>query len=88
MSEDQAKYGRPGKEMSRVHLGVGNRDGDAYAVKMSNGKCFLVLQADTYHNEEVFAGMGSTEQVEITTAAFTALADDCGAFLNHKPINQ
>lgn len=67
---------RSGDLLVSVSLGVGNRDGDAYAVKTADGRCFLVLQADTYHNDEVFQGMGSTEHVEISAAAFAALAND------------
>lgn len=65
----------PSALLAKVELGVGNRDGAAYAVKTTDGKCFLVLDADTYHNAEVFCGMGSTEQVEISKAAFAALAN-------------
>ena len=59
----------------KIPLGVGNRDGDAYAIKTSDGKYFLVLGADTFNNKETFQGMGSTEQIEISKTAFTALTN-------------
>ena len=62
------------KVITKIHLRVGNRDGDAFAIKADDGKCYLVLYAESFHNSEVFEGMGSTEHVEITEAAFVALA--------------
>jgi len=59
--------------LTKIYLGAGNRDGDAFAVKTVDGKCYLVVEADTFHNREVFEGMGSTEHVEISQAAFSAL---------------
>ena len=61
---------------NKINLNVGNRDGDAYAVKTEDGKCYLVLEAETLGREGVFAGMGSTDQVEISKAAFDALANE------------
>jgi hypothetical protein len=58
-----------------VDLGLENRDGKLFAVKALglSQKHYLVLEADTYHREEEFIGMGSTLHVEITEQAFDAL---------------
>jgi hypothetical protein len=37
------------------------------------GKCWLIAEADTYHNVERFVGMGSTEDIEISRVAFDAM---------------
>lgn len=60
--------------ITKVPLGVGNRDGDAWAVETAGGRCFLVLGASSLMNPAVFPGMGSTEHVEISRAALAALA--------------
>jgi len=57
-----------------IDLNLSNRDGKLFAVK-SEGRYFLVLEAETFHSPEVFSGMGSTEYIEITEDAFNALAD-------------
>ena len=60
-------------------LGVCNRDGEAFAVRIKHPDTesqrlhYLVLEADTFHNDEVFEGMGSTQQVEISEEAYEAL---------------
>jgi hypothetical protein len=64
------------KIISKIHLRVGNRDGDAFAIKADDGKCYIVLYAESFHNAEEFEGMGSTEHVEIPEAAFVALVAD------------
>lgn len=56
-----------------VDLGLENRDGRLFAVKADDRKHYLVLEADTYHNPEVFNGMGSTWHIEITEQVFDAL---------------
>jgi (p)ppGpp synthase/HD superfamily hydrolase len=57
-----------------IDLNLSNRDGKLFAVK-SEGRCYLVLEADTLHNDEYFPGMGSTEHIEITGDVFNALAN-------------
>ena len=57
-----------------INLGLRNRDGDIMIGQDDDGKCYLIAEADTYHNREVFHGLGSTEQIEISEAAFDALA--------------
>ena len=56
-----------------VDFGLENRDGRLFVVKADDRKHYLVLEADTYHNPEVFSGMGSTWHMEITEQAFDAL---------------
>lgn len=50
-----------------------NRDGCLWIVKDEDERCFLVLEANTFHNQEVFEGMGSTQHIEISPEAFTHL---------------
>jgi len=57
-----------------IDLNLSNRDGKLFAVK-SEGRYYLVLEAETLHNEECFTGMGSTEHTEITEGAFNSLAN-------------
>lgn len=57
-----------------IDLNLSNRDGKLFAVK-SEGRHYLVLEAETCHLQEVFPGMGSTEHVEITEDAFNALVN-------------
>ena len=60
----------------KIDLSVGNRDGDAYAVSTDDGKFYLVIDSDTDYGERgTFRGMGYTNQVEISGAAFSALAN-------------
>ena len=56
----------------KIQLMVSNRDGNAYVVKADDSKCYLVLEADTYHLEPVFNGMKSTDQIEIPEEIFQA----------------
>ncbi len=60
--------------IQKIPLHVENRDGKLFAVEAQNGRFYLVLEADTLHNREVFHGMGSTDHIEISTDAFFALA--------------
>jgi len=60
----------------KVLLGLSNRDGEIMVVQDDQGRCYLVAEADTFHNAEVFNGLGSTEHIEITKAAFDALVND------------
>lgn len=55
-----------------IDLNLSNRDGKLFAVK-SEGRHYLVLEAETCHLQEVFPGMGSTEHVEIPLEAFDSL---------------
>mgnify|MGYP000305333709 CR=1 FL=1 len=57
----------------KVSLGLMNRDGYLIAVESVDGKFFLVLEADTFCNAEIFEGMGSTVSREISKTAFDAL---------------
>lgn len=57
----------------QISMNLENRDGFIFAVRCEDGRCFLVAEAETFHNDEVFFGMGSTEQNEITVEAFSAL---------------
>jgi (p)ppGpp synthase/HD superfamily hydrolase len=57
-----------------IDLNLSNRDGKLFAVK-SEGRYYLVLEAETCHLQEVFSGMGSTACTEINEDAFNALAD-------------
>ena len=59
--------------LAKVDLDLGNRDGYLYAVRAGDGKCYLVLEAESFCKDEVFSEMGSTEDVEISRAAFEAL---------------
>jgi hypothetical protein len=59
--------------IEKVKLGVSNRDGDLFAVKSRQGTCYLILEADTFHNKPEFDGMGSVESIEITSEAYSAL---------------
>ena len=67
-------------EIPRIRLvevictGLTKRDGELLVCKGDNGAHYLVLRADTFHNSEVFLGLGSTEQREITEEAYVALA--------------
>jgi len=60
----------------KILLGLSNRDGEIMIVQDDQGNCYLVAEAETFWNAEVFTGLGSTEQIEITQAAFDALAND------------
>jgi hypothetical protein len=57
----------------KVLLNLNNRDGEIYVGKSEDGKCFLIAGAGTFWNAEVFTGCGSTEHIEISEMAFTAL---------------
>lgn len=59
----------------KINLGLSNRDGEIMIGKGVNGRCYLIAEADTYHNTEVFEGLGSTEHIEITAEAFLSLAN-------------
>lgn len=62
--------------IKKIDLNVGNRDGDAYAVSADDGKFYLVLDSDTGYGERgIFKGMLDANQVEISEAAFSALAN-------------
>jgi len=63
----------------KILLGLSNRDGEIMIVQDDKGRCYLVAQAETFHNAEVFLGLGSTEHIEITQTAFDALAN-AGAY--------
>ena len=56
-----------------VSLGLENRDGNLYACEDTNGIFYLVLEALTLHNNEVFEGLGSTEYKMISKEAFESL---------------
>ena len=58
----------------QINLPLGNRDGSLIIGKDASGKCFLILEADTFHIEPTFTGLGSTEHMEITTSAFGELS--------------
>jgi hypothetical protein len=58
----------------KIQLGLSNRDGKIMVGQDTDGKCYLIAEADTFHNEETFFGLGSTEHIEISKAAFDALA--------------
>ena len=59
--------------IERVKLNIGNRDGDLYAAMSLEGQCYLILEADTFHDDPTFIGMGSVASVEITNEAYSAL---------------
>jgi len=69
-------YAYPVKLAEKISLGLSNRDGEIMIGKGVDGRCYLITEADTYHNEEVFEGLGSTEHIEITAQAFLSLAND------------
>ena len=60
----------------KILMGLSNRDGEILIAEASDGTCYLVAEADTFHNAETLEGLGSTEEVEISRAAFDALAND------------
>lgn len=62
----------------KIQLGLSNRDGEIMIGQDADGKCYLIAEAVTFHNAEVFRGLGSTEHIEITKAAFDALANAAG----------
>jgi hypothetical protein len=57
----------------KVLLGLGNRDGGVMVVQDEQGVCYLVVESDSYYTPTVFKGLGSTDQIEITQAAFEEL---------------
>lgn len=60
-------------------IGLCNRDGKVMVGKDFDDMCYLIAEADTYHNKEMFIGLGSTEQIKISDRAFDALVKDgCG----------
>ena len=61
------------KLVTKIDIGLDNRDGTLFACQDEHRICYLVLEADTLHNEEVFEGMGSTEHKVISEEAFKAL---------------
>lgn len=58
---------------SKIELGIGNRDGDVYAVAADDGKFYLVVTSETGCGELVFNGMRETSQVEISRIVFISL---------------
>ena len=60
----------------KISLGLSNRDGEILIAEASDGTCYLVAEADTFGNEETLKGLGSTEEIEISRAAFDALANN------------
>ena len=63
------------KIIEKKELEIGNRDGGLNLVHAADGKFYLVLEADTLHRKETFDGLGSTENLEISEAAYLALRD-------------
>ena len=61
--------------VEKIELGLSNRDGEIVVGRDTEGTCYLIAEADTYHNEEVFEGLGSTEHIEIAVEAFLSLAN-------------
>lgn len=59
----------------KVQLGLHNRDGQIIIGQDDGGRCYLIAEADSYHNPKVFIGLGSTEHIEISQIAFYALAN-------------
>ena len=57
-----------------IDLNLSNRDGKLFAVKWDGGY-YLVLEAESFHDDEYFPGMGSTEHIGITVDAFDALLE-------------
>jgi len=57
-------------------LYLGNRDGEILAAKDEKGICYLIAEAYTFHNEEVFEGYGSTQHIIISEEAYAALPND------------
>lgn len=64
------------KLAQKIDLGLSNRDGEIMIGKGVDGRCYLIAEADTYRNADVFEGLGSTEHIEITAEAFLSLAND------------
>jgi hypothetical protein len=58
----------------KIPLGLETRDGEIMLVRDDQDQCYLVAEAGTFHNPEVFKGLGSTEQIKITLEAFYELA--------------
>jgi len=52
-------------------LGLCNRDGQIMAAKDENGVCYLIVEADTFHNVEYFQGLGSTEHIVISELSYS-----------------
>lgn len=61
------------KIATKIELPASNRDGALYVVETKCGKHFIVLEADTFHLDEKFEGMESTDQFEISELAFKEL---------------
>jgi len=58
----------------KILLGLVNRDGEIMIGEDDQGICYLIAEAKTFHNEEMFIGFGSTEHIPISREAFDALA--------------
>lgn len=54
------------------NLGLSNRDGEIMIGK-SVDMCYLIAEAITYHSEETFEGLGSTEHICIPEVVFSSL---------------
>lgn len=59
----------------KILLGLYNRDGEIMIAEADDGTCYLVAEAETFHNAETLQGLGSTEEIEISRDAFDALAN-------------
>lgn len=61
--------------VEKFPLGLESRDGNILIGKAGDGTCFIIAEADTYHNTEVFQGLGSTQYIRISEAAYMALRE-------------
>jgi CTP:phosphocholine cytidylyltransferase-like protein len=57
-----------------MSLELENRDGGLLLCEDEDNNCYLVLEADTFLNKEVFKDLGSTEHIAISREAFDALS--------------
>lgn len=63
------------KLAENINLSLSNRDGEIMIGKGVDGRCYLIAEANTHHDTEVFEGLGSTQHIEISEAAFLSLAN-------------
>lgn len=61
--------------IEKKYLHLCNRDGELFIGRDDQGKCYLILEADTFYNEQVFTGYSSTAQISISSDLYESLSE-------------
>lgn len=62
------------KLAEKIKLPICNRDGDLMIARDYNGKCYMILEANTFHLDGLFEGIESADYLEITPETFLLLS--------------